>query len=88
MDSHLFSGYVVPPYYDSLLGKVVCWGRDRTEAIVRMKRALAELEIEGVTTTKQFHEALIATEDFAAGRVHTRYVQDVYLPGLARTATA
>lgn len=88
MDSHLFSGYVVPPYYDSLLGKVVCWGRDRTEAIARMKRALAELQIEGVPTTKQFHEALIATDDFAAGRVHTRYVQDVYLPGLARELTA
>ena len=84
MDSHLFSGYVVPPYYDSLLGKVICWGRDRPEAIDRMNRALGELEIDGVTTTRQFHESLIATDDFAAGRIHTRYVQDVYLPGLGQ----
>lgn len=84
MDSHLFSGYVVPPFYDSLLGKVICWGRDRTEAIARMKRALSELEIDGVTTTQQFHESLIATEDFARSRIHTRYVQDVYLPGLSQ----
>jgi acetyl-CoA carboxylase biotin carboxylase subunit len=86
MDSHLFSGYVVPPYYDSLLGKVVCWGRDRAEAISRMTRALGELQIHGVRTTKEFHQGLIASDDFREGRIHTRYVQDVYLPGLATQA--
>ena len=79
MDSHLFSGYVVPPFYDSLLGKVICWGRDRNEAIVRTLRALDELVIQGVTTTVDFHKAMISTDDFKNGKVHTRYVQDVFM---------
>jgi acetyl-CoA carboxylase biotin carboxylase subunit len=79
MDSHLFSGYVVPPFYDSLLGKVICWGRDRNEAIVRTLRALDELVIQGVTTTVDFHKAMISSDDFKNGKVHTRYVQDVFM---------
>lgn len=79
MDSHLFSGYVVPPFYDSLLGKVICWGRDRNEAIVRTLRALDELVIRGVTTTVDFHKAMISSDDFKNGKVHTRYVQDVFM---------
>jgi acetyl-CoA carboxylase, biotin carboxylase subunit len=86
MDSHLYSGYVVPPYYDSLLGKVICWGQTRAEAIVRMQRALDELEIEGVHTTRDFHRALVGSHDFEAGKIHTRYVQDTYLPGLAKSS--
>ncbi|TAM89932.1 MAG: acetyl-CoA carboxylase biotin carboxylase subunit [Candidimonas sp.] len=80
MDSHLFDGYVIPPFYDSMLGKAVCWGRDRAEAIARMRRALAELQIDGVCTTQSFHQALITTDDFINNRIHTRYVQDEYLP--------
>jgi acetyl-CoA carboxylase biotin carboxylase subunit len=80
MDSHLFAGYEVPPYYDSLLGKVVCWGQDRVEAIARMQRALEELEIEGLQTTREFHRSLVASSDFEAGKIHTRYVEESYLP--------
>ena len=51
VDSHLYSGYEVPAYYDSLLAKVICWGKDRPEALARMKRALSEMVVEGLPTT-------------------------------------
>ncbi len=79
MDSHLFSGYVIPPFYDSLLGKVICWGRDRTEAIVRMQRALLEMQVEGVETTREFQRKLISSPEFIAGDVHTRFVETRFL---------
>ncbi len=77
VDSHLESGYDVPPFYDSLLAKVICWGRDREEAIRRMLRALGEIRIEGVKTTVAFHAQLLAHEEFRAGRFNTRFVPDV-----------
>jgi acetyl-CoA carboxylase biotin carboxylase subunit len=79
VDSHLFAGYRVPPYYDSLLAKVVSWGRDRTEAIARMRRALNEMQVDGVTTTIPFHLGLLHHEDFIAGEVHTRFVENKLL---------
>jgi acetyl-CoA carboxylase biotin carboxylase subunit len=79
VDSHLFAGYRVPPYYDSLLAKVVSWGRDRTEAIARMRRALNEMQVDGVTTTIPFHLGLLHHEDFIAGEVHTRFVENTLL---------
>ena len=77
VDSHLETGYVVPPYYDSLLAKVICWGSDRDEALQRMRRALTEMQIEGVKTTLPFHAQLLAHEQFVAGNVNTRFVHDV-----------
>jgi acetyl-CoA carboxylase biotin carboxylase subunit len=77
VDSHLESGYEVPPFYDSLLAKVICWGRDRDEALSRMTRALAEMQVEGVKTTVPFHLQLLAHERFRAGDVNTRFVHDV-----------
>lgn len=79
MDTHLYSGYVVPPYYDSLLGKVICWGSNRDEAIERMNRALLEVKIDGLETTCLFQRNLINTPEFRAGQVHTRFVQDSFL---------
>ncbi len=79
MDSHLFSGYVIPPFYDSLLGKVICWGRDRAEAIARMQRALLEMQVEGVETTREFQRKLISSPEFIAGDVHTRFVETNFL---------
>ena len=79
MDSHLFSGYVIPPFYDSLLGKVICWGRDRAEAIARMQRALLEMQVEGVETTREFQRRLISSPEFIAGDVHTRFVETRFL---------
>jgi len=75
VDTHAFRGYCVPPHYDSLLAKLVAWGRDRPEALARMQRALAELQIEGVTTTAPFLARLLASPTFQAGEVHTRYVE-------------
>ncbi|WP_369601076.1 acetyl-CoA carboxylase biotin carboxylase subunit [Hahella sp. SMD15-11] len=59
VDSHLYSGYTVPPYYDSLIAKVVCWGEDRRSAFRRMKVALDELLVEGITTNIALHRRLV-----------------------------
>ncbi len=69
VDSHIFSGYVNPPYYDSLLAKIICWGRDRQEAIDRMRRALRECRIEGLATNIPFHLALLDSPQFQRGEV-------------------
>lgn len=81
IDTHAYPGYVLPPHYDSLLGKLIVWGRDRTEAIARMKRALHEFRIEGVATTVSFHQRLLGEPDFLAGNVHTRYVKETMFAG-------
>ena len=75
VDSHLFEGYRVPPDYDSLLAKLVSFGRDRDEALVRMQRALSELRIEGVQTTAAFLAQLLGSDTFRRGAVHTRFVE-------------
>jgi acetyl-CoA carboxylase biotin carboxylase subunit len=75
VDSHLYAGYIVPIHYDSLLAKLQTWGRDRGEAIARMDRALAEFEIEGVTTIIPFQRKIMADPNFQAGAVHTRYLE-------------
>jgi len=77
VDSHLYSGYRVPPHYDSLLGKVIAWGRDRNEAIARLDRALAETIISGVATTTGFHRQILADEGFRRGDVHTGFVPEL-----------
>ncbi|TDX22965.1 biotin carboxylase /acetyl-CoA carboxylase carboxyltransferase subunit alpha [Modicisalibacter xianhensis] len=74
MDSHLESGYKIPPYYDSMIGKLICWGGDRDEAIVRMTRALSEMKVEGINTTAQFHIELINSEQFKSGDFNTVFV--------------
>jgi acetyl-CoA carboxylase biotin carboxylase subunit len=76
IDSHLFEGYRIPPYYDSLIAKVIAWGADRDEAIARMRRALSEMRVEGVHTTIPFHIRLLDDARFRAGDVHTRFVED------------
>ena len=75
VDSHVHAGYRVPPNYDSLIAKIIAWGRDRPEAIARMRRALAELRIDGVPTTAGFLARLLASPTFVEGAVHTRYVE-------------
>jgi acetyl-CoA carboxylase biotin carboxylase subunit len=77
VDSHIETGYVVPPFYDSLLAKLVCWGQDRQEAIRRMLRALGEIRVEGIKTTVPFHAELLQHQKFQAGEVNTRFVHDV-----------
>jgi acetyl-CoA carboxylase biotin carboxylase subunit len=75
VDSHLYAGYVVPPYYDSLLAKIMAWGRDREEAITRARRALDECVIEGITTNLAFQRALLDDPRFRRGEVQTGFVE-------------
>jgi acetyl-CoA carboxylase biotin carboxylase subunit len=74
VDSHLFSGYQVPPFYDSLLAKVAVWGRDRAEAIERMERALRETIIDGVTHITPLHLMIMGNESFRRGELDTGFV--------------
>ena len=77
MDSHLFAGYEVPPYYDSLLGKLVVWGPDRATAVARGRVALAELVLDGLTTNVEFHRALLDNETFLQGAFTTNLIDRV-----------
>jgi acetyl-CoA carboxylase biotin carboxylase subunit len=75
LDSHVYAGYTVPPYYDSLLAKVIVHGNDRDEALRRMGQALDSFIIEGVTTTIPFLARVIRHPDFVAGEVDTRFLE-------------
>ena len=77
MDSHLYAGYEVPPFYDSLLGKLIVWAPDRPTAIARAKVALDELLIEGLTTNLEIYTALLANEAFLEGRMTTNLLDRV-----------
>ncbi|OUR70634.1 acetyl-CoA carboxylase biotin carboxylase subunit [Arcobacter sp. 31_11_sub10_T18] len=77
VDSHIYSGYVVPPYYDSMIGKLIVWGRDREKAINIMKRALSEFEVEGIRTTIPFHRKMMENPDFISNNYTTKYL-DTY----------
>ena len=76
LDAMLFEGYQVPPYYDSLLGKLIVWDASRREALARLRRALDETEIEGVSTTLKLHRRLVDEEEVIAGNVHTRWLEN------------
>ena len=76
VDSHLYAGYVVPPYYDSMIGKLIVWGRDRNKAINIMKRALNEFEVEGIRTTIPFHKKMMENEDFNSNNYDTKYLEN------------
>ena len=90
MDSHLYPGYEVPPFYDSLLGKLIAWGPDRATAIARGKAALDELDITGVTTNIEIHRALLENDVFLEGRMTTSLLDRVgsaaFLAAAARSA--
>ena len=77
MDSHLYPGYSVPPYYDSLLGKLVVWAPDRDTAVARGRAALDELLIEGLTTNIEVHRALLRNEVFLEGRMTTNLLDRI-----------
>ncbi len=74
VDTHVRSGYTVPPFYDSLLCKVVCWGEDREAACERMLRALAKLDCEGVPTTASMHDEILRSEAFRSNDYDTRAI--------------
>jgi acetyl-CoA carboxylase biotin carboxylase subunit len=75
VDSHVYAGYSVPPYYDSMIGKLIVWGRDRNKAINIMKRALNEFEVDGIKTTIPFHQKMMENEDFISNNYDTKYLE-------------
>jgi acetyl-CoA carboxylase biotin carboxylase subunit len=74
VESHVFSGYTVPPYYDSMIIKILARGVTREEAILRMRRALEECVVEGIATTIPFHLEVMESPEFHAGGVHTGFI--------------
>ncbi len=75
LDSALYAGYQIPPYYDSMIGKLIVQGRDRPEALMRLKRALGEMVVTGVETTIPLHLALLDDAEFIAGDYHIRWLE-------------
>jgi len=74
VDTHIYQSYRVPPNYDSLLAKLICWGKDREEARVRLNRALQEMVVEPIKTTIPFHLQVINTQDFISGKFDTGFI--------------
>jgi len=75
VDTHIYAGYTVPPYYDSLLCKITAWAPDRRQAIARMDRALAETHIAGIKTTVPFHRRIMHNAWFRRGEVYTNFIR-------------
>jgi len=75
VDTHIYDGYTVPPFYDSLLAKVIVHGNNREEALARMRQALDSFIIEGVTTTIPFLGRVMRHPDFIAGKVDTKFLE-------------
>jgi len=76
-DTHIFAGYKFPPHYDSLIGKLICHGNTREEAIARMVRALEEVVIEGIPTTIPFHLKVMNNENFIVGDLSTHFIEEL-----------
>ena len=75
VDTHLYAGYRVPPYYDSLLAKVLVFGQDREEALIRSRRALESMRLDGIKTSIPLHLRILDDADFQAGRVDTHFME-------------
>lgn len=80
VDSHVYTGYDIPPFYDSLIGKLIVWGTNREHALTRMKRALNECAVTGIPTTVDFHLEMLNRPEFIRGDVHTKFVEQDMLP--------
>ena len=76
VDSHIYQGYSIPPYYDSLVAKLIVWGKNRQHALVRSKRALEECTIEGIKTTIPFHLKVLEDQRFVTGNFDTGFLED------------
>src|SRR5262245_21077154 len=87
VDTHCYPGYAVPPFYDSLLAKVITHAQTHAGAIEAMRSVLDDFEVEGVPTTIPFHRQALAHEEFRSGRITTRWVEDTFLAG-SRTGLA
>jgi acetyl-CoA carboxylase biotin carboxylase subunit len=76
VDTAMYQGYTVPPFYDSLVAKLIVWGKDREEAIKRGKRTLREFRVDGIETTIPLHLAILESEDFKKGKCHTSWLDN------------
>ena len=88
VDTHVFDGYEVPPYYDSLIAKLIVWGTDRGAAIASTIDALDAFAIEGIDTTRDLHRAVLAHDDFQQDAISTRWLETTLLPGLVSNTMA
>jgi len=77
VDTAAYNEYVITPYYDSLIAKIITYGRNRQESIDRMKRALEMTVVEGVQTTIPLHQSILNNDDFRAGRIHTHFLEQM-----------
>ncbi|MCH8506870.1 MAG: acetyl-CoA carboxylase biotin carboxylase subunit [Ectothiorhodospiraceae bacterium] len=75
VDSHIYSGYAVPPHYDSMIGKVIAFGDDRESALARMRTALSEIVVEGIKTNVPLHQDILADENFQKGGTNIHYLE-------------
>jgi acetyl-CoA carboxylase biotin carboxylase subunit len=75
VDSHLYTGYRVPPYYDSMIGKLITFGDTREIALARMRQALSELVIEGIKTNAELHQMLVTDPGFCQGGQNIHYLE-------------
>jgi acetyl-CoA carboxylase biotin carboxylase subunit len=80
VDSGVYPGYAIPPYYDSMIAKLIVWGDTRKDAVARMKRALREFVIEGVKTTIPFHQQILQNKDFLSGAYTTGFIAKMQPP--------
>ena len=75
VDSHLYSGYRVPPHYDSMVGKLIAHGDSRESALARVRQALSEMVVEGIQTNLELHEQIMRDPGFVAGGVHIHHLE-------------
>ena len=80
VDTAAYTQYVIPPYYDSMIAKLIVHADTRDDAIMRMQRALDEFIIEGVKTTIPMHKKILADEDFKQGNISTKFMERYYNP--------
>ena len=88
VDSHCYSGYVVPPYYDSLMAKIITTGKTRADAIKKMDKALKNFIVTGIDTTIPFHQYILRRDEFRSGKVNTRWIEDTIMKEYASAANA
>jgi acetyl-CoA carboxylase biotin carboxylase subunit len=79
LDTHCYSGYIIPPYYDSMIAKLIVTARSREEALDKLSRALDEFIVEGIKTTIPFHQQLLKNDSFRAGVYTTKFMEDFEL---------
>ena len=78
-DTFVYAGYTIPPLYDSMIGKLICWAETREECISRIYRALDEIIVEGINTNVEFQKALVTSEEFREDTHHTKFIEDVFM---------